>query len=132
MIADASNEFAGQWVYVATAVIGALGIILGIGAYFATSREVQKLSEDMADINKMLQRQNEVGEERAKELHERVNPLEGTVGRLEGRTEAFEMAFEKFTRIIQSTSTQNNETITAFTRSLDTFARILSDRNHHN
>lgn len=125
MLADATNEFMGQWVVVAIAVIGAIGIILAIAAYFATSRELGSVVSSLDSLTKTLADQNRENEKRAKEIHDRINPLGERVSNTEGKIDAFEMSFEKFTRMIESNSRANNETITAFTRSLDTFARVL-------
>lgn len=125
MLADATNEFMGQWVVVAIAVIGAIGIILAIAAYFATSRELGSVVSSLDSLTKTLADQNRENEKRAKEIHDRINPLCERVSNTEGKIDAFEMSFEKFTRMIESNSRANNETITAFTRSLDTFARVL-------
>jgi NAD/NADP transhydrogenase beta subunit len=125
ILADASNEFTGQWVIVAIAVVGAIGIILAIAAYFATSRELSGVVQSIDNLTGTLADQNKINEERASELHARINPLEAEVGRLQGSSEAFDKSFEKFTRIIEATSRGSNETIAAFTRSLDTFANVV-------
>lgn len=125
LFADASNEFTGQWLMVAIAVIGGIGILLAIAAYFATSRELETVTNNISDLNDSIKRLNEVNEQRAAEIHNRLNPLELKVGTLQGATDSFEKSFEKFTRIIEATSRANNDTITAFTRSLDTFANVV-------
>lgn len=131
LLADASNEFTGQWLYVALGIALAVAAVMGIVGYFATSREVSALGDDLKDLTAQLMKQNELNENRASEIHSRVNSLEATTGRLEGKMEAFEQSFRNFTEIIRSTSGASNQTISAFTQSLDTFARIISDRNNH-
>lgn len=130
LFADATNEFTGQWVFVAVGGILAIAAIFGVIGYFATSREVSGLGDDVKSLTTQLSRQNEINEHRASEVHKRVSDLELATGRLEGKMEAFEMAFRNFTEIIRSTSSANNATIHAFTESLDTFSKILSDRSH--
>ena len=125
ILAEASNEFMGQWVFVAIAVIGGIGIILGIAAYFATAREVSTVTTSLDELTKALAKQNELNEARALEIHLRINPLEAKVGELKGQADAFDKSFEKFTRVIEATSRASNETINAFTRSLDTFASVV-------
>ena len=124
-LADASNEFTGQWVVVAIAVVGGVGVILAIAAYFATSRELTTVVNSIDTLTKTLAQNNKDNEDRASEIHGRLNPLAERIGHVEGRAQAFEMAFEKFTRVIEATSRGSNETIIAFTRSLDTFATVV-------
>ncbi len=118
LLAEASNEFTGQWILVGIAVLGAIGILLAILAYFATRRDVDELSVDIRTLTTTLARQNEINEKRSAVLHDRLNVLDVDVGELKGSTRAFENSFEKFTRIIESTSRANQETIKAFTQSL--------------
>jgi phage shock protein A len=125
ILAEASNEFTGQWVFAGLAILGGIGVILAIIAYFATAREMATVTTSIQDLTNTLSKQNQINEERAAEIHGRINPLEAKVGELKGATEAHEKSFEKFTRVIESTSRASNETITAFTRSLDTFASVV-------
>lgn len=135
MLAEASNQFMGQWIFSGMAILGTVGVSLAILAYFATRRDVDSISINIVDLTKQLTRQNEINEKRVSIIHDRLNPLETSVGRLEGSADAFEKSFEKFTRMIESTSRTNNETILAFTRSLDTYAnlvdRSLRERDQH-
>jgi len=114
IIAEANNAFAGQWLYVALAVIGGLVGIAGLFQMFATSREVTKLEER---LDKAEQGRNQVIAE---------------VGEIKGQLVAFNDTFEKFTRIIESTSSSRDETLTTFTRALETFATVVErgNRNH--
>ena len=134
MLADATNEFAGQWLVIAIAVIGAIGIILAIAAYFATSRELTAVVASLDGLTRTLAKQNEKNEERAADIHSRLNPIAELVRKNEGKIEAFELSFEKFTRIIESNSRVSNDTIAAFTGSLDTFASVVerSTRERNN
>ncbi len=84
ILAEATNEFTGAWVIVAIAVIGAIGVLLAIAAYFATSRELSSVVESIQELNQTLAKQNEINENRAKEIHNRINPLESMVGELKG------------------------------------------------
>lgn len=112
ILAEATNNFTGQWLYVALAVIGGLVGIAGLFQMFATSREVTKL------------------EERLDKAEEGRNQVIAEVGEIKGQLIAFNDTFDKFTRIIEATSSSRDETITTFTRALETFARVV-DRNGH-
>jgi uncharacterized DUF497 family protein len=112
MLAEASNSFTGQWFLVAIAALGGLVGVAGLFQMFATSREVVKL------------------EERLDRAEEGRNQVIAEVGEIKGQLIAFNDTFEKFTRIIEATSSSRDETITTFTRALETFARVV-DRNGH-
>jgi uncharacterized DUF497 family protein len=112
IFAEASNSFTGQWFLVAIAALGGLVGVAGLFQMFATSREVVKLEERL---------------DRAEEGRSQVI---AEVGEIKGQLIAFNDTFEKFTRIIEATSSSRDETITTFTRALETFARVV-DRNGH-
>jgi biopolymer transport protein ExbB/TolQ len=125
ILADATNEFAGQWLFITIAAVLSLVAIFSVVGYFATSRELAATASALDDLAKSVRRQNEINEDRAADLHSRINPLSDRVSKCEGTLNAFEMGFEKFTRIIESNARVNNETLNAFTRSLDTFATVV-------
>jgi len=125
ILAEATNEFAGQWIFLGMAVLGTIGVALAILAYFATRRDVDTLSDNITTLTSNISRLNEIGEARISSIHDRLNPLETEIGRLQGASDSFEKSFEKFTRMIEATARANNDTIGAFTRSLDTFANII-------
>ena len=125
MFADATNEFAGQWVLIAIAVVVGIAAILGVMAYFATSRELATVVATVDELTKTIAESNRQNELRAGDIHDRLNPIAERVSKNEGTLAAFEMGFEKFTRIIESNARVNNETLNAFTRSLDTFATVV-------
>ncbi len=128
MLAEANNEFTGAWVFVAIAVVGGLGVILMIAAYFATSRELTTVTSSVDALTKTITESNQTNEQRAAEIHGRLNPVAELCAENKGKIAAFEMSFEKFTRVIESNSRTNNDTIRAFTESLQTFAKVL-DQN---
>lgn len=132
ILADASNDFAGQWLYLVGSIVTQI-VIAGVMvlSFFATKREMDQLSDQVRELTEALAEQSNISEDRAVKIHNRLNPIGERLGTMEGKVQAFEMSFEKFTRIIESTSRQSNETINAFTRSLDTFASVISERNHH-
>jgi len=125
MLAEATNEFAGQWIFIGMAVLGTIGVALAILAYFATRRDVDTLSDNITTLTNGITHLNEIGEARISSIHDRLNPLETQIGRLQGASDSFEKSFEKFTRIIEANAHARDETISAFTRSLDTFANIV-------
>ena len=128
LLAEATNEFAGQWVFIAIAVVVGIATILGVAAYFATSRELTTVVDTMDALTKTIAESNRINEERAADIHGRLNPIAELVAENKGKIAAFEMSFEKFTRVIESNARANNDTIRAFTQSLETFARVL-DQN---
>jgi len=128
LLAEATNEFAGQWVFIAIAVVVGIATILGVAAYFATSRELTTVVDAMDTLTKTIAESNRLNEQRAKDLHDRLNPIAERVSNNEGKIEAFELSFEKFTRVIEANARASNDTIRAFTQSLETFARVL-DQN---
>lgn len=109
--AEASNSFTGQWFLIALAAVGGLAGVAGLFQMFATSREVAKL------------------EERLDRAEEGRNTVIAEVGEVKGQLIAFNETFERFTRIIETTSTSRDETLTTFTRALETFAAVV-DRNN--
>lgn len=133
LLAEASNEFAGQFWYMIAAGVGIIVGLIAVASYFATSREVDKMSKALDDLASQIIALNAANESRASDIHDRLNPLQVEVGELRGSTESFEKSFEKFTRVIEASSRANNETISAFTRSLDTFASVVerSVRERH-
>jgi len=100
MIAEATNEFAGQWVFIAIAVVVGIATILGVAAYFATSRELTTVVDTMDALTKTIAESNRINEERAADIHGRLNPIAELVAENKGKIAAFEMSFEKFTRDI--------------------------------
>ena len=136
ILAEASNAFVGEWVYGAAAIIG---LLIAVGSYFATRREVDDLKEELGSLRNELRelldkmdkaetRLDRSNEARISGLHNRVNPLEVKVAHADGQMEAFAESFEKFTRIIEATSRQRDDQINAFTRALETFASVLEER----
>jgi len=135
MLAEASNAFTGEWIYAAAAIIG---LIIAVGSYFATRREVDELKKQFSETNKELRalldrldasetRLDRSNESRISGLHNRLNPLEVKVAHSDGQMEAFAESFEKFTRIIEATSRQRDDQVRAFTDALTTFATVLRE-----
>lgn len=109
IFAEASNAFAGEWLYAATAVIG---LLIAVGGYFATHREVDKLDSRieraeaaLAAIRAELKQDKEeliaVGERRSYVLHSRINPLIENTAALKASQEAFVTSFDNFTNVMK-------------------------------
>lgn len=123
----------GSWVLIAVAVVPGL---IAIASYFATRREVDKLetrfdvSDHQREELRELITENQIRLDRADEarisaVHNRINPLEQSVARFDGQVEALMQSFEKHTRVIEATGKANTETVGAFTRTLETFIRVV-------
>jgi len=129
ILADASSAFLGQWILVAATVITLLVGLGTIASYFATRGEVTDLKLRMQNMDALVEKVRADGSQRGKDLHNRIDPLELGMGRIEGQLSAFNLTFEKFTRIIESTSHARDEQIRAFTSALETFASIIANQN---
>lgn len=138
-ISNATNAEIGLWIMIAFGLLQGISILVGLLGYFATKSEVKKMDERitaleldarnrperMAEMQRQLDRSSEA---RISGVHNRLNPMENATAHLEGEMQAFNLGFDKFTRIIEATSHASNDTLTAFTRALDTFANVV-DRN---
>lgn len=139
LLAEATNDFTGQWFYVAFAAIGGAVGIVGIISFFATRREVDEIKQrlDKQDsATELMSKSIEDGyrridrsdEARISGIHIRLNPLETRAAKMEGQLEAFTMTFEKFTRIIEANGRADREQTSAFIQALNTFATVLADK----
>lgn len=129
LLAEASNEFVGQWVLVAATVISILVALATIASYFATRSEVNDLKMRMHNLDLLIEKIRSDGSQRGKDLHDRIDPLDSGIGRIQGQLEAFNSSFEKFTRIVEATSRARDEQISAFTRALETFATVITRKD---
>lgn len=109
IFAEANNAFTGELVYGAAAIIG---LLIGIGSYFATRREVdsivnrvEKMEEAVGGMDaKLAQAQIELianGERRSTSIHRRLDPLVENIASIKGSQEAFVKSFDNFTEIIR-------------------------------
>lgn len=128
-----------QTINIVLGVATVLLMLVGVIAYFATHRDVERIEKQMAvadgDRKQILDkldsaetRLDRSNESRMSAIHSRINPLEQQVAHNSGQMDAFTDSFEKFTRIIESTSRQRDDQINAFTKALETFARVLDER----
>lgn len=116
LLAEATNEFYGQWLIVGLGVIAGLGGIASIAGYFATRREMVALEKRVSTIEidqKDDRRNSEIhASERSKtifseikdtreKLENRINPLVENTAALKASHEAFTNSFINFTNVMQ-------------------------------
>jgi hypothetical protein len=122
IFAEASNSFVGQWFIVAIAAVGSIGGLIGIFMLFATSRELERqITANTRETDRLEARLQEAEAGRSKVLAD--------MGEIKGQLIAFNAAFAGFIDAIRETSAARDETIKAFTSSLETFANVV-DRNN--
>lgn len=123
LLAEATNEFWGQWMIVALGIIGGLGGLAAIASYFATSRELTSIEirvTKIEDEQKEDRRNNEIhASDRSKtifnkiedtrdKIENRLNPLVENTAGLKAGQEAFTTSFTNFTAVMQELIRSNN------------------------
>ncbi len=111
LIADASNAAVGQWINIATGVLGGIGGLAAVASWFATRRELESIAERVkaSEVDIVAIRQDakndltellKAGEERAEKLHIRMNPIATNTAEMKGQMSAFTQSFDNFTQLI--------------------------------
>jgi hypothetical protein len=110
MMFAASTELVGELVFAAAAVIG---LLIAVGSYFATNREVDKLAVRVTAneatseaIRAELKQDKEdlihAGERRSYTIHSRINPLVENTAAIKASNEAFVRSFDNFTEVMRT------------------------------
>lgn len=85
ILAEASNAFAGQALYITLAFIGGLGGLLAIASFFATRNEVADVKERVGKLEEKIDDSNILSETHREKLHKRINRILIGVSRIQGR-----------------------------------------------
>lgn len=112
ILAEASNEFTGQFIYAGAAIIG---LLVGIGSYFATRREVESIEKRVSGVEGKIEEHYQKNQEHASarsatifaaiekqrdQLSARIDPLIENTAALKAGQEAQTHALTRFTDVM--------------------------------